>query len=45
MSASGLQAHEVLPAVHRVFSLVKRWIGGTIHGSVSPEHLQAYFDE
>jgi len=45
VAASGLQAHEVLPAVHRVFSLVKRWIMGTMQGSVSPEHVQAYFDE
>jgi len=45
VAASGLQAHEVLPAVHRVFSLVKRWLMGTMQGSVSPEHLQAYFDE
>jgi len=45
VAASGLQAHEVLPAVHRVFSLVKRWIIGTMQGSVSPEHVQAYFDE
>jgi len=35
----------VLPAVHRVFSLVKRWLMGTMQGSVSPEHVQAYFDE
>lgn len=45
VAASGLQAHEVLPAVHRVFSLVKRWLMGTLQGSVSPEHVQAYFDE
>jgi transposase-like protein len=45
IAASGLQAHEVLPAVHRVFSLVKRWMMGTMQGSVSPEHVQAYFDE
>lgn len=45
VAASGLQAHEVLPAVHRVFSLVKRWVMGTMQGSVSPEHVQAYFDE
>lgn len=45
VAASGLQAHEVLPAVHRVFSLAKRWLMGTMHGSVSREHLQAYFDE
>ncbi len=45
VSSSGLAAHEVLPAVHTVFSLVKRWVMGTLQGSVSPEHLQAYFDE
>ena len=45
VAASGLQAHEVLPAVHRVFSLAKRWLMGTMQGSVSPEHLPAYFDE
>jgi hypothetical protein len=45
ISTSGQQAHEVLPAVHTVFSLVKRWVMGTLQGSVSPEHLQAYFDE
>ncbi len=45
VAASGLQAHEVLPAVHRVFSLVKRWLMGTMQGWVSPEHVQAYFDE
>lgn len=33
------------PAVHRVFSLVKRWVMGTLQGSVSPEHMQSYFDE
>ncbi len=26
-------------------SLVKRWILGTHHGSVQPEHLDAYLDE
>lgn len=36
VSASGLQAHEVLPAVHRVFSLVKRWIGGTCKAPSAP---------
>ena len=45
MAASGLHAHEVLSAVHLVFSLAKRWVMGTMQGSVSPEHVQAYFDE
>jgi len=42
---SGLAAHEALPTVHRVFSLMKGWLMGTMQGSVSPEHLQAYCDE
>ncbi len=45
MTASGRPAHEALPGVHLVFSLVKRWVMGTLHGSISPEHVQAYFDE
>lgn len=45
VSGSGLEAHEVLPAVHRVFSLAKRWLMGTMQGSVSPEHVQSYLDE
>ena len=45
ISTSGMAAHEVLPAVQRVFSLVKRWLMGTMQGSVSPEHMQAHFDE
>ena len=42
---SGSQAHELLPGVHRVASLLKSWVTGTFHGSVSPEHLQAYLEE
>ena len=38
-------AHVTLPGVHRVASLIKRWILGTHHGSVQPEHLDAYLDE
>jgi hypothetical protein len=45
VTASGRPAHEALPGVHLVFSLVKRWVMGTLHGSISPEHVQAYFDE
>jgi hypothetical protein len=37
-------AHVTMPGVHRVASLVKRWILGT-HGSVQPGHLDAYLDE
>ena len=42
---SGLHAHEVMPGVHRVASLLKRWLAGTHHSGVSSEHLQAYLDE
>lgn len=45
VSASGLQAHEVLPAVHAVFGMAKRWLMGTHHGAVRPAHVQAYLDE
>ena len=45
LSASGDPAHVAMPAVHRVASLLKRWLLGTHQGSVSPEHLQAYLDE
>jgi transposase-like protein len=42
---SGLQAHELLPHVHRVASLANRWLLGTHQGGVKPAHLQAYLDE
>jgi len=35
----------VLPRVHRVASLLKRWLLGTHQGRVSPEHLDAYLEE
>lgn len=38
-------AHVVMPGVHRVASLLKRWLLGTHQGSVSPEHLDAYLNE
>ena len=36
---------DLLPAVHRVASLVKRWLLGTHQGSVEPAHLPAYLNE
>ena len=45
VDGSGLEAHELLPCVHRVFSLLKRWILGTHQGSVSSKHLPAYLEE
>jgi len=38
-------AHVVMPGVHRVASLLKRWLLGTHQGSIGPEHLDAYLDE
>lgn len=38
-------AHVSMPGVHRVASLLKRWILGTHQGSVSSEHLQSYLEE
>lgn len=45
LSASGDPAHIEMPAVHRVASLLKRWLLGTHQGSVSPQHLDAYLGE
>jgi transposase-like protein len=42
---SGIAPHVSMAGVHRVASLVKRWILGTHHGSIQPEHLDAYLDE
>ena len=38
-------ASELMPRVHRVASLLKRWILGTHQGAVSHEHLEYYLDE
>lgn len=38
-------AVELLPRVHRVASLLKRWLLGTHQGAVSPTHLDYYLDE
>lgn len=42
---SGEAADVVLPRVHRVASLLKRWLLGTHQGAVSREHLDYYLDE
>jgi hypothetical protein len=36
---------DLLPAVHRVASLCKRWLLGTHQGRVEPAHLPAYLNE
>ena len=38
-------AHVVMPGVHRVASLLQRWLLGTHQGRVSREHLDAYLNE
>jgi transposase-like protein len=43
--AAGEDPGKLLPAVHRVASLAKRWLLGTHQGSVSEAHLPAYLDE
>ena len=45
VSESEREAHGELPGVHRIASLLKRWLVGTHQGSVLPGHLQAYLDE
>ena len=37
--------HELLPHVHRVASLLKRWLLGTHQGRVEGKHLDYYLDE
>jgi transposase-like protein len=43
--ASGEDSRELLPAVHRVASLAKRWLLGTHQGAVDDAHLASYLDE
>lgn len=38
-------AHVSLPGVHRIASLLKRWLMGTHQGSVQPHQLDYYLDE
>jgi hypothetical protein len=45
VSQSGDPAHVALPHVHRVASLVRRWILGTHQGAVSHDQLDYYLDE
>jgi len=43
--AQGAEAHRLLPGVHKVASLAKRWLLGTHQGSVDAAHLPAYLNE
>lgn len=38
-------ASELLPRVHQVISLLKRWLMGTHQGAVTHEHLDYYLEE
>jgi transposase-like protein/ribosomal protein L37AE/L43A len=40
-----LDGEHLLPHVHRVISLLKRWLLGTLQGAVSHKHLDYYLDE
>lgn len=43
--ACGEDPGELLPAVHRVASLIKRWLLGTHQGSLELTHLPSYMNE
>jgi transposase-like protein len=45
LSSSDDPAHVSMPGVHRVASLLKRWILGTHQGAISAAHLQSYLEE
>jgi len=45
LSSSDDPAHVSMPGVHRVASLLKRWLLGTHHGAVANPQLEYYLDE
>jgi len=45
VKTSGDPAHVAMPEVHRVASLLKRWLLGTHQGAVSHDQLDYYLDE
>jgi transposase-like protein len=45
MLNSKKSASDLLPHVHRIASLLKRWLMGTHQGAISHEHLDYYLDE
>lgn len=40
-----LEGEGLLPNVHRIAALLKRWLLGTHQGGISPKHLPYYLDE
>jgi len=45
ISAGSDPAHEVMPRVHKVAALLKRWLLGTHQGGIQHQHLDYYLDE
>ena len=45
ISAGSDPAHVVMPRVHNVASLLKRWLMGTHQGGIQHQHLDYYLDE
>lgn len=45
VAASGEPAHVAMPEVHRIASLLKRWLLGTHQGAVGHDQLDFYLDE
>ncbi len=45
MQGNAKPAHVSMPGVHRVASLLKRWLLGTHQGAISPQQLDYYLDE
>jgi ISXO2-like transposase domain len=45
ITRTGQPAHVALPGVHRVASLLKRWLTGTLHYGHSIDQLDYYLDE
>ena len=45
MKGAPTRAHDILPGVHRVSSLLKRWLLGTHQGAVSDHQMDQYLAE
>lgn len=45
LSSNPEPAHVVMPGVHRIAALLKRWLLGTHQGAASARHLDYYLDE
>ena len=45
MLSSDTPAHVSMAGVHRVASLIKRWMMGTHHGAIQPNQIGSYLDE